>query len=66
MFFNPCEVASTGFEVPSRGGMTKKQAAKILEDHNIWRRGAETKPTDPKLLGEAIEVAVKALRKGKP
>lgn len=43
--------------------MTKEQAADILEKHNRWRRGDDSLPmTDVRLLGEAIEVAINALR----
>lgn len=36
--------------------MDLKEAIKILEEHNKWRRGAEVQMTDPKKLGIAIEV----------
>jgi hypothetical protein len=40
------------------------EAAEILASHNAWRRGDETIPQlPPKLIGEAIDVAVEALRK---
>lgn len=42
--------------------MTNQEAAEILFNHNIWRRGADVPQTDSRKLGEAIEVAVKALR----
>ena len=38
--------------------MTIKQAIKILIRTNRWLRGAEIKMTDPKELGEAIDVAI--------
>lgn len=48
--------------------MTNEQAAQILRDHNEWRRDrSETAPVgmpksyNPTLLGQAIDVAVKAL-----
>lgn len=41
--------------------MIKQEAAKILRDHNIWRRGADTPMTGPKLLGEALETAIREL-----
>lgn len=41
-----------------------QEFADILEQHNRWRRGEEIKPTDPALLGQAIDAAVAALRAG--
>lgn len=41
--------------------MTNKEAAKLLEAHNIWRRGGEGSGANPKDLGIAIDVAVSAL-----
>jgi hypothetical protein len=34
--------------------MKIKKAIKILKKHQKWRLGAETKPTEPKKLTEAI------------
>ena len=43
--------------------MSNEEAAVILEQHNLWRRGSDDIPqTNPTALGKAIEVAVKALR----
>lgn len=43
--------------------MTREQAAEILEQHNLWRRGDdEYQMADVRLLGIAIDVAVDALR----
>lgn len=42
--------------------MTLKQAIKILEDHNIWRLGADTEPTKPKELTEALQIAINILK----
>lgn len=47
--------------------MTHTQAAEILEAHNAWRRqSSDEKPSlpmqDPKAVGQAIELAVNALR----
>lgn len=40
-----------------------KSARKVLEDHNRWRRGEDDVPvTQPKALGTALEIAIKALR----
>jgi hypothetical protein len=36
--------------------MTLTKAIKILKKHQKWRLGAETKPTEPKKLTEAINV----------
>jgi len=43
--------------------MTIKKAYKILYEHNIWRLGADTKPTNPKELTMAINVALNTLKK---
>jgi len=45
--------------------MTNKQAAKILEDLNQWRRSDEIGvplPHPPKEYGQAIDIAIKALK----
>ena len=46
--------------------MTNKKALDILTRHNAWRRDNETEfpelPDSPALIGEAIDVAIKALR----
>ena len=42
--------------------MTPTQAASILKLHNEWRRVYDSVPMiDPKLLGQAIDVAIKVL-----
>jgi hypothetical protein len=38
--------------------MTLKQAIKILERFNKWRRGGNGKQPDSKAIGEAINVAI--------
>lgn len=43
--------------------MTLQKAIQILKEHQEWRLGADTKPTDPKLLTEAIEIAINLLEK---
>ena len=44
--------------------MKLKKAIKILELHNKWRRGNNRiKMTEPKLLGEAIDVIVVEVKK---
>jgi hypothetical protein len=40
--------------------MKLKKAIKVLEKHNEWRLGAETKQTDPKTLTQAIVIILKA------
>ena len=46
--------------------MTNLEAIGILTRHNVWRRDNETEfpelPDSPALIGEAIDVAIKALR----
>lgn len=53
--------------------MTNEQAAQILRDHNEWRRDRSEKAPvgmpksyNPTLLGQAIDVAVKALEQPEP
>lgn len=41
--------------------MKLSKAIKILKYHQEWRLGANTKPTDPKLLIKALEVAINLL-----
>lgn len=43
--------------------MTKEEALKILIEYNKWRRGAETPMLDPKIIGQAIDVAIECLTK---
>ena len=39
--------------------MTLKEATAILKKHNIWRRGDEDLAmTEPRILGEAIDIIV--------
>ena len=38
--------------------MTVKQAIKVLKKHNNWRRGGRGGQQDPKIIGEAIDVAI--------
>mgnify|MGYP000276727539 CR=1 FL=1 len=43
--------------------MTTEKALDILERHNLWRRGADyVDATDPRLLGMALDKAIKVLR----
>ena len=42
--------------------MTLKEAIKVLKDHNKWRLGADTEPTDCKKLTEALEIAIHLLK----
>jgi len=41
--------------------MNLQQAIEILSTHNLWRQGADIPPTDPKLLTEALEIAINIL-----
>lgn len=38
--------------------MTVKQAINVLKKHNNWRRGGRLNQQDPKIIGEAIDVAI--------
>lgn len=42
--------------------MTLQEAIKILEKYNKWRRGAEIPQPNPKLIGEAIDIAINKLK----
>ena len=42
--------------------MTLQEAIKILEEYNKWRRGAEIPQPNPKLIGEAIDIAIHQLK----
>ena len=45
--------------------MTKKEALKVLKDHQKWRLGNnEVEATDPRELTHAIEIAIVYLSKG--
>lgn len=47
--------------------MNLSEAIKVLEDHQAWRKGDDTKPaTDPKRLTEAIDIAIHLLKGLKP
>ena len=39
--------------------MTLKEAIKLLESHNKWRRGEDIEPTNLTQLGIAIDLVVK-------
>jgi len=41
--------------------MTREEAKEILIRHNEWRRGGEGEMESPKLIGEAIDIAIEAL-----
>jgi hypothetical protein len=43
--------------------MKRKEAIKILEDHNIWRRWGEWEMTNPIELWEAIDICLEELKK---
>jgi hypothetical protein len=38
-----------------------KKCVEILKAHNKWRRGADTEMLNPKIIGEAIDYAIKML-----
>ena len=42
--------------------MDLKEAIKVLGSHQLWRKGAEIEPTDPKKLTEALGIAVRLLK----
>lgn len=43
--------------------MSKDEALKILIEYNKWRRGDESQMLDPKIIGQAIDVAIDCLTK---
>lgn len=43
--------------------MNKKEAAKVLDNHNKWRRGGDGEMLHPADIGTAIDVAVSELSK---
>jgi hypothetical protein len=46
--------------------MTKKQALKILVNHQLWRLGSDrVKMTDAKELTEAMNIAIEVLKESK-
>lgn len=42
--------------------MKYREACKILHHYQKWRRGAKTEPLHPKIIGLAIDAAIKGLR----
>ena len=42
--------------------MTAEQALEILIEHQAWRRGAEIPMQEPRIIGEAIDVAIELLQ----
>lgn len=42
--------------------MTLKQAIRILERHNKWRKGDKIKMIEPQLITEAIDLIISHLR----
>jgi hypothetical protein len=46
--------------------MTTAEAIEILRSHNAWRRGGDGPMTDPRVLGEAIDIVVAALESAQP
>jgi hypothetical protein len=45
--------------------MTHDEALKILHTFQKWRRGANIPMPDPKEIGQAIDVAIRVMRKVK-
>lgn len=43
--------------------MTIDECIKILTEHNLWRRGADTPMGNVKELGEAIDYAIEELHR---
>lgn len=43
--------------------MTDKEAIKTLHHFQKWRRGAKIEIPDPKQIGQALDVAIRVLRK---
>lgn len=41
--------------------MTLTEAIQILIDHQMWRLGSDTEPTNPKQLTEALNIAIRVL-----
>ena len=42
--------------------MTKEEALNILVEFQKWRRGAEIPMQEPRIIGEAIDVAIEVLK----
>lgn len=42
--------------------MTIEQALEILIEYQEWRRGAEIPMQEPRIIGEAIDVAIEVLK----
>ena len=40
--------------------MTTAAAIAYVRDHNAWRRGADTVMPDPRTLGQAIDIVLRA------
>jgi hypothetical protein len=38
--------------------MTLPEAMEVLKNHQIWRKGADITPTDPKQLTEALDIVI--------
>lgn len=45
--------------------MTKEEALNILMEFQKWRRGAEIPMQEPRIIGEAIDVAIEVLKQKK-
>jgi len=56
-FVTQSDALTNSFTPPA--AMTLKEATAILKKHNIWRRGDEDLAmTEPRILGEAIDIIV--------
>ena len=42
--------------------MTKEEALNILVEFQKWRRGAEIPMQEPRIIGEAIDMAIEVLK----
>lgn len=42
--------------------MTLKEAIKELDNYQKWRKGADTKQPNPKIISEAIDIAINLMK----
>jgi hypothetical protein len=45
--------------------VTKSECLHILKTHNEWRRGAEIEMLNPKVIGEALDMAIAIVQKAR-
>lgn len=43
--------------------MSKKEALEILIEYQKWRRGADMPQPSPRIVGEALDVAIEELKR---